>query len=61
MLEFVPKEDQMVINMLANKKDIYDNYNIDFFKKEIDKLYTTIWQEKIPGTKRTIFALKKND
>ena len=47
--------------MLTTKKDIYDNYNIDIFKKEIKKTHSIIWEEKILNTNRTLFALKKND
>ena len=61
LLEFVPKEDPMVSNMLSNKKDIYENYNLNFFTNEIKKTHKILWQKKILNTERVLYALIKND
>lgn len=61
IIEFVPKTDEMVMLMLKTKKDIYAEYTEDNFRKTFDQYYTIDCKEKIPGSERTIYYMKRRN
>jgi len=58
VLEFVNRNDEMVIKLLTNKKEQYEDYNIDQFVKETKEYFTIKDREPLKGGKREIFFLK---
>ena len=58
VLEFVNRNDEMVIKLLTNKKEQYEDYNIDQFVKETKEFFTIKDREPLKGGKREIFFLK---
>ena len=58
ILEFVNREDEMVIKLLTNKKEQYEDYNLDQFLREAEALFTVHDRAPLKGGKREIFYLK---
>jgi hypothetical protein len=61
IIEFVPKEDEKVQLMLANKKDIYATYTADNFEKAFGKYFRLVKKETIPGSGRTIYLMTRHE
>ena len=60
IIEFIPKSDPMVKKLLLHRKDIFENYNVEIFKKEFLKYFSIIEYKKVSGTERIIYLMKKN-
>ena len=58
VLEFVNREDEMVIKLLTNKKEQYDDYNLEQFVAEAGQLFTIADRQPLKAGKREIFYLK---
>lgn len=61
LIEFVPKEDSQVKRMLLSREDVFDDYNIDGFKKVFSTNFIIEKIFPIPETERTLFVLSKRD
>lgn len=59
LIEFVPKEDSQVKNMLSTREDVFDDYNMDGFKKAFSINFNIEKIFPIPETVRTLFVLRK--
>jgi hypothetical protein len=57
VIEFVDRDDEMVIKLLTNKKEKYPDYNIDQFRSEAERLFTIEDSQVLKGGKRTIFFM----
>jgi hypothetical protein len=60
IIELIPKSDPMVKKLLLHRKDIFENYNVESFEKEFLKYFSIIEFEKVTGTDRIIYLMKKN-
>jgi ribosomal protein L11 methylase PrmA len=60
IIEFIPKSDSMVKKLLLHRKDIFENYNVESFKKEFMRYFSIIEYKKVSDTERTIYLMKKN-
>jgi 2-polyprenyl-3-methyl-5-hydroxy-6-metoxy-1,4-benzoquinol methylase len=58
ILEFVNREDEMVVKLLTNKKEQYEDYNLGQFTAEAQRFFTIMDRESLKGGKREIFYLK---
>lgn len=58
VLEFVPKEDIQVKSLLANRKDIYVNYNQAYFEEIFRQKYNIIKKNIITDSNRTLYLMK---
>ena len=58
IIEFVPKQDIQVKTLLVNRKDIYANYNPEYFEKVFMGFYNIIRKENITASGRTLYLLK---
>lgn len=58
--EFVPKEDEKVQLMLAQKKDIYDWYTEENFCASFALHFTIINQQVISSSGRTLYLMSRN-
>ena len=59
IIEFVPKTDEKVKQLLLHREDIFDSYNIQDFKKYFNKFYNFLNEEKVGNTDRILFLLQK--
>lgn len=59
IIEFVPKNDRKVQEMLSQKKDIYTNYTEANFITAFENNFRILSREKIPGDERILFLMKK--
>ncbi|MEJ2621828.1 MAG: class I SAM-dependent methyltransferase [Candidatus Thiodiazotropha sp.] len=57
ILEFVNREDEMVVKLLTNKKEQYEDYNLDQFVAQAEQFFTIKDRESLKGGKREIFYL----
>jgi ribosomal protein L11 methylase PrmA len=58
IIEFVPKQDIQVKSLLVNRKDIYDNYNLEYFEKVFMKSYNILKKETVTASGRTLYLMK---
>ena len=58
VVEFIPKNDSKVQELLLNREDVFTNYSIENFKDQFSKYFSI--EENIPveGSLRTIFLMK---
>ena len=61
IIEFVPKEDPKVQELLKNREDIFNNYTADFFEKEFSLYFEIIKTATIPGTSRRLYRMKRKN
>ncbi len=59
IVEFIPKEDEKVQQLLQNRKDIFSDYNEAEFINAFGKYFDIAGAIKIPGTHRTIYLLRR--
>ena len=59
IIEFVPKSDSQVKRLLASRSDIFPDYSPEGFRNAFSFLYDIIAEEKVHGSERTLFLLKK--
>lgn len=59
IIEFVPKEDSQVQRLLASREDIFSRYDIENFRKAFGRLFDLTIEREIPGSKRTLFMMRK--
>ena len=58
IIEFVPKEDIQVQCLLANRKDIYINYDESYFEKTFTRKYDIIQKQKVTESGRLLYLMK---
>ncbi len=59
VIEFVPKKDPMVRRMLAQRKDIFYDYDIETFRQILSSVSCIQQEEKISDNGRTLFIYRK--
>ena len=59
IIEFVPKEDEKVQQLLRHREDIFPDYNEEKFLLAFGSFFDVIESEKIGNSGRTIFLMKK--
>jgi len=57
VIEFINREDEMVVKLLTNKKVQYKDYNIETFVSQIEQSFNIASREKLKDGKREIFHL----
>lgn len=55
IIEFVPKTDPKVQEMLQQKKDIYSDYSEQRFEEEMKNYFTIEMKKQIPATERVLY------
>ena len=58
LIEFVPKEDEMVSSLLQNRDDIFFDYDFKNFKKYINENYEILSIKDIPSSTRKLIIGK---
>ena len=59
IIEFVPREDEKVKQMLTSRKDVFANYTESTFETIFSRYFTIKHKEIVPGTSRTIYLMEK--
>ncbi len=59
VIEFVPKSDSQVQRLLSTRKDIFPNYSEEGFELAFKDQFTITKKEKLSGSERTLYLLKK--
>jgi ribosomal protein L11 methylase PrmA len=59
IVEFVPKSDEKVKQLLANREDIFDEYEINKFETIFSTYFKIVTFEKVGETDRVIYLMKK--
>ncbi len=60
VIEFVPKSDEKVKQLLQNRKDIFESYSLEHFKSIFADKYQILKEVKIGSTNRVLFLMKRN-
>jgi hypothetical protein len=61
IIEFVPKEDEKVQQMLKSRKDVFEDYNQERFEAFFSQYFLLIKKIKIPGTQRVLYHMQRNN
>ena len=59
IIEFVPKEDSQVRRLLATRRDIFPEYTLESFEAEFSRRFEITQRHAVPGTVRTLFAMRR--
>lgn len=59
IIEFVPKSDSQVKRLLATREDLFSDYNELGFERAFSEKFTILETEKLIGTERTLYLMKK--
>jgi ribosomal protein L11 methylase PrmA len=59
IIEFVPKGDSKVDILLASRRDIFADYDIEHFEAAMAKHFKLVTKEPIKQTKRTLYLYKR--
>ncbi len=60
IVEWVPKEDSMVQQLLASREDIFPDYSIEGFRAAFGAHFDIVRETPIENTDRTLFHLKRS-
>lgn len=59
IIEFVPKEDSQVRRLLATREDVFPDYTLAAFEAAFGEVFEITSREPVPGTVRTLFAMRR--
>lgn len=59
IIEFVPKEDEKVKQLLSTREDVFTDYSQHSFEQYFSVFYDIEQKEIIPGTHRVLYSLKR--
>lgn len=59
IIEFIEKDDSQVQILLANRKDIFDNFTKKDFESEFEQFFKILKATPIKGSKRTLYLMQK--
>jgi hypothetical protein len=59
IVEFVPKEDAMVVAMLASREDVFPAYTIDGFRAAFVERFEIVHEAPIEDSVRTLFLMRR--
>lgn len=58
IIEFVDRSDEMVVKLLTNKKEQYEDYSLEQFRAEVAQLFEVVDSRPLKGGDREIFMLR---
>ena len=59
VIEFVPKEDSQVQRMLATRRDVFDDYNVQAFERAFSQHFEIAERQPINDSHRTLYAMTR--
>ena len=60
IIEFVPKEDSQVQQLLASREDIFPEYHVEGFEQTFNVYFQIVDKQPIKRTERTLYIMKKS-
>ncbi len=61
LLEFVPKEDPRVRQLLAARRDIFEDYHPQGFRAAFEPYFEFVEESPLPDTPRTLYLLRRRE
>lgn len=61
VIEFVTKADPMVRKLLRNKDDLYDDYEVDVFERELGRRFEIAARETLAGETRRLYHARRRE
>ncbi len=61
IIEYVPKQDEKVQQLLTSKEDVFADYAQEYFENDFSKYYTIIKTEIVQGSERTLYLMHKKN
>ncbi|WEK38191.1 MAG: class I SAM-dependent methyltransferase [Candidatus Pseudobacter hemicellulosilyticus] len=61
IIEFVPKEDEKVKQMLSSRQDVFAGYHEPYFEDVFSAYFTIREKSSIPGSTRILYLMKRKD
>ncbi len=61
VIEFVPKTDEKIVQMLLGKKDIYSSYDYESFDLAFQKYFTILEKSPIGQSGRILYSMRKHE
>ena len=61
IIEFVPKDDSKVMELLETRKDIFPNYDEKHFEECAREYYKIIEKKEIKGSKRVLYLMENKN
>jgi hypothetical protein len=61
IIEFVPREDPMVVRLLASREDVFVEYTEASFRTAFGRHFTIAEEAPIPGMTRTVFRMERRE
>ena len=58
IIEFIPKSDSQVQRLLSTRKDIFVNYNLDYFEYAFEKYFTIRTKQAIQDSVRCLYLME---
>ena len=58
IIEFVPKEDEKVQQLLKSREDIFEAYNQQAFETAFSQQFSIQEKQEVPGSRRVIYKMK---
>jgi hypothetical protein len=58
IVEFVPKEDSMVVRMLSSREDVFPDYDQAHFEAAFGAYFTVLAQSPVEDTRRTLYLMR---
>jgi ribosomal protein L11 methylase PrmA len=59
IIEFVPKDDEKVKQLLQNRKDIFADFSLENFKSIFSEKYKMVREERVGNTNRILFLMTR--
>lgn len=59
IIEFVPKEDEKVKQMLSSRPDVFADYTQEQFESCFEQYFTILKRETVPGTSRILYLMNR--
>ena len=59
IIEFVPKTDPKVLEMLEYRKDVFSSYSIENFEVQFSTYFSIEKKAEIPNSTRTLYLMRK--
>ena len=61
IIEFVPKEDEKVKQLLSFREDIFQEYDIEHFRSAFAQYFEILQTSNVGSSRRTLFLMKKKN
>jgi hypothetical protein len=59
IVEFVPREDPQVGELLATREDVFTDYTVAGFERAVEARFEIEGRESLPGSARTLYLLRR--